>query len=118
LRNVRRIPLGPFAQKDWYFGPMSRRECESLFAHHAKGEGEFLVRDGGKHALDFVLSVKSPQRVRHFRVTMGGGTFSLVPTVKLKSMDDLIDHYRKVHLFTEADGHKLVLLNVLYSENV
>ena len=80
-------------------------------------DGDYLVRDGGKHALDFVLSVKSLERVRHFRVTMGEGTFSLVPTVKHKSMDDLITHYKRVHLFTEADGQKLLLKNILFSDS-
>lgn len=117
LRNSRRIPAGPFSQKDWYFGPMSRKECESIFTRIATAvDGDYLVRDGGKHALDFVLSVKSLERVRHFRVSMGEGTFSLVPTVKHKSMDELIGHYKKVHLFTEADGKKLVLKNILFGD--
>ena len=80
-------------------------------------DGDYLVRDGGKHALDFVLSVKSLERVRHFRVTMGEGTFSLVPTVKHKSMDDLIAHYKRAHLFTEADGQKLLLKDILFSDS-
>jgi len=117
LRNSRRIPMGPFYQKDWYFGPMSRKECESLFERYCPEDGVFLVRDGGKHALDFVLSVKSLDRVRHFRVTMNEGTFSLVPAMKLKSMDDLLHNYKKAHLFTEANGQKLLLKNVLYSES-
>ena len=81
------------------------------------GDGDYLVRDGGKHALDFVLSVKSLERIRHFRVTMGEGTFSLVPTVKHKSMDELIHYYKKVHLFTEADGKKLLLKSILFSDS-
>ena len=93
------------------------QECESIFTRIATAvDGDYLVRDGGKHALDFVLSVKSLERVRHFRVSMGEGTFSLVPTVKHKSMDELIGHYKKVHLFTEADGKKLVLKNILFGD--
>ena len=92
-----------------------QQECEGIFSRNEGGDGDYLVRDGGKHALDFVLSVKSLERIRHFRVTMGEGTFSLVPTVKHKSMDDLIQYYENVHLFTEADGKKLLLKNILFS---
>lgn len=93
------------------------QECESIFAKNETSNGEYIVRDGGKHALDFVLSVKSSDRVRHFRITMGQGHFSLVPTVKHKSMDNLINYYKKTHLFTESDGLKLLLKNILGENN-
>jgi len=116
VRSSRKIPVGPFSLKEWYFGPMSRKECEAIFAKSETCDGDYLVRDGGKHALDFVLSVKSSDRVRHFRITMGHGTFSLVPTMMHKSMDSLINHHKSTHLFTEADGLKLLLKRILGEE--
>ena len=92
------------------------QECEAIFAKSETCDGDYLVRDGGKHALDFVLSVKSSDRVRHFRITMGHGTFSLVPTMMHKSMDSLINHHKSTHLFTEADGLKLLLKRILGEE--
>ena len=51
---------GPFAEKDWYYGAVSRSECEHLLNHHA-GNGDFLIRDSETN-VSTVLTVFSTVR--------------------------------------------------------
>jgi hypothetical protein len=35
---------GPLAEKDWYYGKITRQECEELLKKFAQ-EGDFIIRD-------------------------------------------------------------------------
>ena len=60
-------------RETWYFGEMSRAECEELLSHSANDQGAFMVRLSSKHKRH-VLSVKifndqmQNYQYRHFTI--------------------------------------------------
>ena len=69
-------PVDSLRQEDketWYFGEMSRAECEELLSHSANDQGAFMVRLSSKHKRH-VLSVKifndqmQNYQYRHFTI--------------------------------------------------
>ena len=65
----------------------------------------FLFQSG-----DFSVSMKAPDRIKHFRIKalpsnkfgIGQRTFS--------SLDELVEHYKKLPIFTCENGQKMYLL--------
>ncbi|KAH7966725.1 hypothetical protein HPB49_018881 [Dermacentor silvarum] len=53
--------------KEWYFGSISRSQCDQVLNDHAV-DGDFLIRDSETNVGDLSVSLKAPQRNKHFRV--------------------------------------------------
>ncbi|XP_025835937.1 tyrosine-protein phosphatase non-receptor type 11 [Agrilus planipennis] len=79
----------------WFHGHLSGKEAEKLILERGKN-GSFLVRESQSKPGDFVLSVRTDDRVTHVMIRctpdnkydVGGGE-------KFDSLADLIEHYKK-----------------------
>ncbi|CAH0557183.1 unnamed protein product [Brassicogethes aeneus] len=80
----------------WFHGHLSGKEAEKLLLMDRGKNGSFLVRESQSKPGDFVLSVRTDDKVTHVMIRcttdnkydVGGGE-------QFNSLADLIDHYKK-----------------------
>lgn len=91
-----------FYDRDWFHGRITRQESEKVLS--CPGEsGLFLIRESETMPGDFAVSVKAPERVKHFKVTRADMKFCIGQR-KFESLDDLVDHYKRSPIFSSDDG--------------
>lgn len=119
---------GPLADKEWYFGKITRTQCEEMLSKHAE-DGDFLIRDSestgqvpkrcGPQACDspegksakvghYTVVLKAADRNKHFRVQVNDGVFQ-IGQQSFSSLDDMIEHYKK-HPIYKQEAEKLYLV--------
>ncbi|XP_060573333.1 cytoplasmic protein NCK2-like isoform X2 [Ruditapes philippinarum] len=98
---------GPLSDKDWYYGKITRQQCEEMLLKYA-GDGDFIIRDSESTAGHYTVVLKAPDRNKHFRVQVNEGLYH-IGAQKFISMDDLIEHYKK-HPIYKSDTEKLYLI--------
>lgn len=98
--------------KPWYFGPISRADCDVLMAEKGQ-DGDFLVRDSESTNGDFSVSLKAPGRNKHFRVHVESGMYCIGQR-KFVSLQQLVDHYQRAPIYTSQKGEKLFLIKPLH----
>ncbi|XP_061782006.1 protein-tyrosine kinase 6b [Nerophis lumbriciformis] len=77
----------------WNFGTMNRTEAQSHLMAPENEEGAFLVRSSENHE-DYVLSVRSSCRVKHFKILQTpDGQFDLDRANRFSSLSHLVAHY-------------------------
>ncbi|XP_019609046.2 protein-tyrosine kinase 6 isoform X1 [Rhinolophus sinicus] len=104
------VPHNYLAEKEtvqsepWFFGCISR--SEALYRLQADGneQGAFLVRVSEKQGVDYVLSVRDRQAVRHYKIWQRAGRLHLHEAVSFSSLPELVDHHR-----TQSLSHGLRL---------
>ncbi|XP_057301593.1 cytoplasmic protein NCK2-like [Hydractinia symbiolongicarpus] len=96
-----------FSNRDWYHGTLSRQLCESLLRNHAK-EGEYLVRNSESKPGDYSLSMKVPDRIKHFKISFVNDKY-VIGQRSFDSVDSLINHYIKAVIYTTDSGQKMHL---------
>ncbi|XP_070765840.1 protein-tyrosine kinase 6-like [Enoplosus armatus] len=78
----------------WYFGTMNRFEAQSHLLAPGNEQGAFLVRHSEKDDVGYVLSVKTNNRVKHFKILQADeGTFHVEHSHHFSSLIDLVEHY-------------------------
>nr|XP_039250045.1 cytoplasmic protein NCK1-like isoform X1 [Styela clava] len=92
--------------KPWYFGSVRRAVAESML--HRAGNSEFIVRDSESTVGDLSVSMKAPDRIKHFKVSLRSGKYCIGQR-KFDSVDELIEHYRKAPIYTAPDIGKIYL---------
>lgn len=92
----------------WYYGSISRGDCDKLLNDFAK-DGDFLIRDSETNIGDYSVSLKAPQRNKHFRVKYSDGIYHIGQR-SFPSLEQLIEHYKKAPIYTSPDGDKLYLI--------
>eukprot|EP00088_Acartia_fossae_P070681 TRINITY_DN9538_c0_g1_i1.p1 TRINITY_DN9538_c0_g1~~TRINITY_DN9538_c0_g1_i1.p1 ORF type:complete len:387 (+),score=101.03 TRINITY_DN9538_c0_g1_i1:76-1236(+) len=97
--------------KSWYFGAISRSECDQLMAERGQ-DGDFLVRDSESTTGDFSVSLKAPGRNKHFRVHVENSMYCIGQR-KFASLQQLVDHYQRAPIYTSQKGEKLFLIKPL-----
>jgi len=99
---------GPFADKVWYFGNITRQECEALLNQYAE-DGDFLIRNSESNVGDYTVTLKAstPNRNKHFRVKCEGDMFTIGPQT-FDTLEDLVEHYKR-HPIYKNDREKLYL---------
>lgn len=98
---------GPLAEKDWYYGKITRQECEDLLRKFAQ-EGDFIIRDSESASGNYTVVLKAVERNKHFRVNVSDGQYQ-IGQQKFSSLDALIEHYKKHPIFKQ-DSEKLYLV--------
>ncbi|XP_006639677.2 protein-tyrosine kinase 6 [Lepisosteus oculatus] len=84
----------------WYFGKMNRLEAVNLLLSPENGRGTFLVRLSEREHVDYVLSVKSDNKVKHFKILQNAeGLYCLNERNSFTTLMGLIDYY-KTHSFS------------------
>lgn len=91
----------------WYHGQMGRNLCDQLLNAYAE-DGDFVIRNSETNAGDFSVSLKAPIRNKHFRVNYVDRLF-FIGQRKFKTLDDLIEHYKKTPIYTSPTGEKMFL---------
>ncbi|XP_054770704.2 cytoplasmic protein NCK2-like [Lytechinus pictus] len=95
-------PSDRFYDRDWFHGRITRGDSEKILS--CPGEsGLFLIRESETMPGDFAVSVKAPDRVKHFKVTRSDKKFCIGQR-KFESLDDLVDHYKRSPIFSSDDG--------------
>lgn len=78
----------------WFHGHLSGKEAEKLILERGKN-GSFLVRESQSKPGDFVLSVRTDDRVTHVMIRCQDNYYDVGGGEKFKSLADLIEHYKK-----------------------
>ncbi|XP_052784015.1 cytoplasmic protein NCK2-like [Mya arenaria] len=98
---------GPLSDKDWYYGKITRQQCEEMMSKYAV-DGDFIIRDSESTAGHYTVVLKAPDRNKHFRVQVNDGLYHIGPQ-NFISVDDLIEHYKK-HPIYKSESEKLYLI--------
>ncbi|XP_076597895.1 protein-tyrosine kinase 6b [Chaetodon auriga] len=78
----------------WFFGTMNRFEAQSHLLGPGNDQGAFLIRQSEKDNVGYVLSVRTSNGVKHFKVLQGNeGHFYVEPSHHFSSLIDLVEHY-------------------------
>ncbi|XP_034946354.1 tyrosine-protein phosphatase corkscrew-like isoform X2 [Chelonus insularis] len=78
----------------WFHGHLSAKEAERLMLERGKN-GSFLVRESQSKPGDFVLSVRTDDRVTHVMIRYQDNKYDVGGGEKFDSLSDLIEHYKK-----------------------
>ncbi|KAK7090692.1 hypothetical protein V1264_010454 [Littorina saxatilis] len=98
---------GPLAERDWYYGKITRQQCEEILTRHADN-GDFLIRDSESTVGHYTVVLKAPNRNKHFRVKVTDGVYE-IGQQKFNNLEELIEHYKKHPIFKQ-DTEKLYLI--------
>ncbi|KAF4526271.1 hypothetical protein B566_EDAN010981, partial [Ephemera danica] len=83
-----------FPTLTWYIGRMPKVEVMNLLMN--KHEGAFYMRVSESSPGDFSLSVRYPERVKHFKVIRDSkGKYFLFDIKKFDSLNELVEYHRK-----------------------
>ncbi|XP_070538410.1 cytoplasmic protein NCK2-like isoform X2 [Ptychodera flava] len=85
---------GPYANKAWFAGRITRDQAETMLSEHAV-DGDFLIRESETNPGDFSVSLKAPNNVKHFRVMAGNDGRYTIGKQKFDTLDDLVEHYSR-----------------------
>ena len=92
-----------FTQEVWYHGRISRKDAETVLNTRAQN-GQFIVRESETKPGDYSISMKAPDRIKHFNIkNLADGRYGIGQR-KFDSMDELIQHYRRAPIFTTNDA--------------
>ncbi|CAD6237536.1 GSCOCG00002363001-RA-CDS [Cotesia congregata] len=78
----------------WFHGHLSAKEAERLMLERGKN-GSFLVRESQSKPGDFVLSVRTDDRVTHVMIRYQDNKYDVGGGEKFDSLSDLIEHYKR-----------------------
>ncbi|CAM1308650.1 PTPN11 (predicted) [Pycnogonum litorale] len=78
----------------WFHGHMSGKEAEKLFLDKGKN-GSFLVRESQSKPGDFVLSVRTDDKVTHVMIRCHEGRYDVGGGQQFDGLTDLVEHYKK-----------------------
>lgn len=84
----------------WFFGTMDRLQAQKHLMSPDNQNGAFLVRLSVKDGVGYVLSVKSEDRVKHFKVVQSECWFYVELEDRFSSLIDLVEHYQEHDLCT------------------
>ncbi|EZA61645.1 tyrosine-protein phosphatase corkscrew isoform X2 [Ooceraea biroi] len=78
----------------WFHGHLSAKEAERLMLERGIN-GSFLVRESQSKPGDFVLSVRTDDRITHVMIRCQDNKYDVGGGHKFDSLSVLIDHYKK-----------------------
>lgn len=102
---------GRFAGKGWYYGGVTRHQAECALNERGV-QGDFLIRDSESSPSDFSISLKASGKNKHFKVQLVDCVYCIGQR-RFKSLDELVEHYKKAPIFTSEHGEKLYLVKAL-----
>ncbi|XP_068202225.1 tyrosine-protein phosphatase non-receptor type 11-like isoform X2 [Palaemon carinicauda] len=78
----------------WFHGHLSGREAEKLILEKGKN-GSFLVRESQSKPGDYVLSVRTDDKVTHVMIRCVDSKYDVGGGRKFDSLSELVEHYRR-----------------------
>ncbi|XP_033927838.1 LOW QUALITY PROTEIN: proto-oncogene vav [Melopsittacus undulatus] len=91
-----RVPLPDLTLYPWFAGPMERGEAEQVLA--SRSHGSFLVRQRGKDAAEFAISIKYHGDVKHIKVMTSEGLYWVTEKKVFKGLVELVGFYQSCSL--------------------
>lgn len=110
VNNPAPVVSDPYEDRPWYFGGINRKEGEKLLKDNNQ-DGQYLVRQSESKPGDYSLSMKAPDRIKHFKIEYQGSEFKIGQRT-FDNLDDLISHYLKSPIYTTDSGQKMYLTTV------
>ncbi len=98
--------VGPFANKKWYFGNITRFETILLLNKYAN-VGDYLVRDSENGNFSISLKSEGNTNNKHFKVLYKENRF-VIGKKLFNTMQELLDHYHNHPIF-DQNGERLYL---------
>ncbi|XP_013186983.2 tyrosine-protein phosphatase non-receptor type 11 [Amyelois transitella] len=92
----------------WYHGQLTAKEAEKIMLENGKN-GSFLVRESQRQPGDFVLSVRTRDRVTHVIVRRQDSKYDVGGGKQFDDLVSLIEHYRNFPM-VETSGEVLRLI--------
>ncbi|KAI5632953.1 protein-tyrosine phosphatase domain-containing protein [Phthorimaea operculella] len=92
----------------WYHGQLTAKEAEKMMLENGKN-GSFLVRESQRQPGDFVLSVRTSDRVTHVIIRRHGDRYDVGGGLQFDDLVGLVDHYRSYPM-VETTGEVLRLI--------
>ncbi|KOB76472.1 Uncharacterized protein OBRU01_05798 [Operophtera brumata] len=92
----------------WYHGQLTAKEAEKIMLENGKN-GSFLVRESQRQPGDFVLSVRTRDRVTHVIIRRQDDKYDVGGGEQFQDLVSLIDHYRNFPM-VETTGEVLRLI--------
>jgi tyrosine-protein phosphatase non-receptor type 11 len=92
----------------WYHGQLTAKEAEKIMLDNGKN-GSFLVRESQRQPGDFVLSVRTRDRVTHVIIRRKNNKYDIGGGQQFNNLVSLIDHYRNYPM-VETTGDVLRLI--------
>ncbi|XP_013175115.1 PREDICTED: tyrosine-protein phosphatase non-receptor type 11-like [Papilio xuthus] len=105
-----KIPLNcadPTTER-WYHGQLTAKEAERMMLENGKN-GSFLVRESQRQPGDFVLSVRTRDRVTHVIIRRQDNKYDVGGGEQFDDLVSLIEHYRNYPM-VETTGEVLRLI--------
>lgn len=78
----------------WFHGHISGKEAEKMILEKGKN-GSFLVRESQSEPGNFVLSVRTEDRVTHVKIRCQDNRYDVGGGERFESLSELIEHYKK-----------------------
>ncbi|XP_071517596.1 tyrosine-protein phosphatase non-receptor type 11-like isoform X8 [Panulirus ornatus] len=78
----------------WFHGHLSGREAEKLILEKGKN-GSFLVRESQSKPGDYVLSVRTDDKVTHVMIRCVDNKYDVGGGRKFDTLSELVEHYRR-----------------------
>lgn len=78
----------------WFHGSLSGKEAEKLILEKGKN-GSFLVRESQSKPGDYVLSVRTDDKVTHVMIRRKDEYYDVGGGEKFESLSELVEHYKK-----------------------
>ncbi|XP_076047900.1 tyrosine-protein phosphatase non-receptor type 11-like isoform X2 [Oratosquilla oratoria] len=78
----------------WFHGHLSGREAENLILEKGK-HGSFLVRESQSKPGDYVLSVRTEDKVTHVMIRCVENKYDVGGGRKFDTLSELVEHYRR-----------------------
>ncbi|XP_037297486.1 tyrosine-protein phosphatase non-receptor type 11 [Manduca sexta] len=92
----------------WYHGQLTAKEAERMMLENGKN-GSFLVRESQRQPGDFVLSVRTSDRVTHVIIRRQDKKYDVGGGQQFDDLVSLIEHYRSFPM-VETTGEVLRLI--------
>ncbi|XP_049888128.1 tyrosine-protein phosphatase corkscrew [Pectinophora gossypiella] len=92
----------------WYHGQLTAKEAEKMMLENGKN-GSFLVRESQRQPGDFVLSVRTRDRVTHVIIRRQDNRYDVGGGQQFDDLVSLIEHYRNYPM-VETTGEVLRLI--------
>ncbi|CAH0721414.1 unnamed protein product, partial [Brenthis ino] len=92
----------------WYHGQLTAKEAERMMLENGKN-GSFLVRESQRQPGDFVLSVRTRDRVTHVIIRRQDNKYDVGGGQQFEDLVSLIEHYRSFPM-VETNGEVLRLI--------
>ncbi|KAM3968122.1 protein tyrosine phosphatase non-receptor type corkscrew [Aphomia sociella] len=92
----------------WYHGQLTAKEAERIMLENGKN-GSFLVRESQRQPGDFVLSVRTRDRVTHVIIRRQDNKYDVGGGQQFDDLVSLIEHYRNYPM-VETTGEVLRLI--------